>query len=66
MPQATNEVAPLALDACGATLTSALSSEPQTDQQNQDKRGQNKPRDHDDFDPNVANRWDVVVDLRLF
>jgi hypothetical protein len=59
MPQAFNEDAPLAL----TTLRSL--SEPETDQQNQDKRGQNEPRDHDDLDSHFANGRDVIVDVRI-
>src|SRR5580765_8316378 len=39
--------------------------EPETDQQNQDERGQNEPRDHDDLDPHAAHRRNVVVDVRI-
>jgi hypothetical protein len=42
-----------------------LSSDPEADEQNQDKRGQNEPRDRDDFDPHFANRRNVVVDVRI-
>jgi hypothetical protein len=38
-------------------------SEPEADQQNQNERGQNKPRDHNDLDPDFANRRNVVVDV---
>jgi len=38
-------------------------SEPETDQQNQDKRGHNTPGDRDDFDSHFANRRNVVVDI---
>src|ERR1700754_1079488 len=37
--------------------TAALSSGPEIDQKNHQKRGQNEPRDHHDFHPQVANRW---------
>jgi hypothetical protein len=40
-------------------------SEPETDQQNQDKGGQNEPRDHDDFDSYFADCRNVVVDVRV-
>ena len=40
-------------------------SEPETDQQNQDKRGHNEPRDRDDFDPHFANGRNIVVDIRI-
>jgi len=40
-----------------------LSSEPETDQQNQDKHGQNAPRDNNDFDSQFANVRDVIVDV---
>src|SRR5882724_5968282 len=43
----------------------ALSSEPETDKKNQDKRGQNEPRDRDDLDPHFANGRNVVVDARI-
>jgi hypothetical protein len=43
----------------------AVSSTPETDQQNQDKRGYNKPGDRDDFDSHFANRWNIVVDVRI-
>src|SRR4026207_615385 len=39
--------------------------EPETDQQNQDERGQNEPRDHDDLDPHAASGRDVVVHIRI-
>src|SRR6185437_15593695 len=39
--------------------------EPETDQQNQDERGQNEPRDHDDLDPDAASGRDVVVHIRI-
>src|SRR6266404_4506325 len=45
--------------------TAALSSEPETDKKNQDKRGQNEPRDRDDFDPHFANGRNIVVDVRI-
>src|ERR1700756_4314013 len=41
------------------------SSEPETDQQNQDKRCQNEPRDHNDFDSQLAHGRDVVVNIRI-
>jgi hypothetical protein len=37
------------------------SSEPEIDQQNKKKRGQNQPRDHNDLDPQLANGRNVVV-----
>jgi hypothetical protein len=40
-------------------------SEPETDQQNQDKRGQNEPRNHDDFDSHFANGRNIVVHVRI-
>ena len=40
-------------------------SEPETDQQNQDKRSHNTPGDRDDFDSHFANRWNVVVHIRI-
>jgi hypothetical protein len=40
-------------------------SEPETDQQNQDKRGQNEPRNHNDLDSQFANGWNVVIDVRI-
>src|SRR5438876_7180279 len=40
-------------------------SEPETDQQNQDKRGYTEPRNHDDFDPYFAHRRNVVVHARV-
>src|SRR6266481_10052249 len=43
----------------------ALSSEPETDKKNQDKRGQNEPRDRDDFDPHFANGRNVIVYSRV-
>ena len=39
------------------------SSEPETDQQNQDKRCQNEPRDHNDLDSQFAHGGDVLVDI---
>src|SRR4030095_14312802 len=47
------------------TSSGTFSSEPETDQQNQDKRGQNGPRDHDDFDSQFARGRNVVVDVRI-
>src|SRR5207244_9364936 len=38
--------------------------EPETDQQNQDKRGYTEPRNHDDFDHYFAHRRNVVVQDR--
>ena len=38
-------------------------NEPETDQQNQDERGQREPRDRDDFDSHFANRRNVIVDI---
>jgi len=43
--------------------TAALSSEPETDKQNQDKRRQNEPRDHNDLDSQFAHGRDVIVDI---
>src|SRR5437773_6062914 len=40
-------------------------SEPETDQQNQDKRGHAEPRNHDDFDPYFAHRRNIVVNVRI-
>ena len=48
-----------------ADRTAALSSAPEIDQKNHQKRGQNEPRDHHDFHPQVANRWNVVVHIRI-
>ena len=45
--------------------TAPLSSEPETDQQNQDKRGQNEPRNHDDFDSQFARGRNVIIDVRI-
>ena len=42
-----------------------LSSEPETDQQNDKKRGQHEPRDHDNFDPQFPNGRNVVVHIRI-
>jgi hypothetical protein len=39
------------------------SGEPETDKKNQDKRGQNEPRDRDDFDSHFANGRNVVEDI---
>ena len=68
VPQAGCELAPLGLNTCNQLriLTDKqprLSSEPETDQQNQDKRGQNEPRDHDDLDSDLTNGRNVVVDI---
>jgi hypothetical protein len=43
----------------------SFSSEPETDQQNQDKRRQNEPRDHNDLDSQFAHGRYVVVDARI-
>jgi len=43
----------------------ALSSEPETDKQNQDKRGHSEVRDRDDLDPHFANGRNIVVDVRI-
>src|SRR6266496_3620991 len=43
----------------------ALSSEPETDKQKQDKRGHAEPGDHDDFNPHFANGRNIVVDVRI-
>jgi hypothetical protein len=40
-------------------------SEPETDQQNQDKRRQNEPRDHNDLDSQFARGRDVAVNVRI-
>ena len=40
-------------------------SEPETDQQNQDKRSHNEPGDRDDFDSHFANGRNIVVDVRI-
>src|SRR5437773_4049684 len=45
--------------------TAALSSEPETDKKNQDKRGNSEVRNRDDFDPHFANGRNVVVDIRI-
>src|SRR6266446_3241630 len=45
--------------------TAALSSEPETDKQNQDKRGHNEPGDRNDLDPHFANRRNIVIDVRV-
>jgi len=42
-----------------------LLSEPETDQQNDKKRGQHEPRDHDNFDPQFPNGRNVVVHIRI-
>ena len=66
MPQANMKSAPMALNTyVRGEQTAALSSEPEIDQQNHKKRGQNQPRDHNDFHPQVANRGNVVVDIRI-
>jgi hypothetical protein len=41
----------------------ARSSEPEADQQNQDKRGYEESGDRDDFDSHSANGRNVVVDV---
>jgi hypothetical protein len=40
-------------------------SEPEADQQNQDKRGQTEPGDRNDLDPDLARGRNVVVDVRI-
>jgi len=45
------------------TKDPAQLSEPETDQENQDKRRQNEPRDHDDFDSQFARGRNVIVDI---
>ena len=45
--------------------TAALSSEPETDQQNQDQRGHSEIWNRDDFDPHFANGRNIVVDVRI-
>jgi hypothetical protein len=45
--------------------TAALSSEPETDKKNQDKRRDSEVRDRDDFDPHFANGRNIVVDVRI-
>ena len=40
-----------------------FSGEPETDQQNQDKRSQHDPRDHNGLDSDLANGRNVVVDI---
>ena len=45
--------------------TAALSSEPETDQQNEDKRRQNEPRDHNDLESDLANGRNVIVYIRI-
>ena len=42
-----------------------LSCEPETDQQNEDKRRQNEPRDHNDLDSQFAHGRNVVIDVRI-
>jgi hypothetical protein len=42
-----------------------LSSEPETDQQNQDKRGYGQARDQNDLEPDMANGRNVVIDSRI-
>jgi hypothetical protein len=42
-----------------------LSSAPEIDQKNHEKRGQAQPRDHDDFDPQFPNGGNVVVHIRI-
>jgi hypothetical protein len=42
-----------------------LPSEPEIDQKNDEKRGQNQPRDQDYLDPHAASRRDVVVHIRI-
>jgi len=39
------------------------SSEPESDQENQDKRSQHAPRDHDNLDSQFANGLNVIVDV---
>ena len=39
------------------------SGDPEIDQKNQHKRGQNQPRKHHDLDSQFANGRDVVVDV---
>jgi hypothetical protein len=48
-----------------ANQTAAFSSEPESDQQNQDKRGYDEPRDRDHFDSHFANGRNIVVDVRI-
>jgi hypothetical protein len=45
--------------------TAALSSEPETDKKNQNKRGDAKPRDEKQLDSDVARGREVVVDVRV-
>ena len=40
-------------------------SEPEADQQNQDKRGHTEPGDRNDLDPDLARGRNVVVDVRI-
>ena len=47
----------------GPTTLARLLREPEIDQKNHQKRGQNQPRDHDDLDPQLANGRNVVVDI---
>jgi hypothetical protein len=46
---------------------SAQLGEPEGNQENQDKRGENAPRDHNDFDSQFAHGGDVLVrvDVRI-
>jgi hypothetical protein len=45
--------------------TKADSAIPQLDEQDEQERGQNEPRDRDDFESHPANRRNVVVDVRV-
>jgi hypothetical protein len=45
--------------------TATLSSEPETDKKNQDKRGYDQPRYENDVDPDLARGRNVVVDVRV-
>jgi hypothetical protein len=45
--------------------TAASLSDPETNQQNQDKRGHNEQRDRYDFDPHLASGGDVVVHIGI-
>jgi hypothetical protein len=41
------------------------STAPEIDQKYDEKRSQNQRRDHNNFDPQLAHRWNVVVDSRI-
>jgi hypothetical protein len=48
-----------------ANRTAPLSSAPEIEQNNNKKRGQNYPRDYNDLHPQLANRGNVVVHIRI-